>query len=145
MVDESPLNHIDQVGFNNAPGDYYYEEPYRNRGKSFPVALNKQLTHSTHSKDGEFRENNYVQHSHRKIDKLSAEPNVKEVLVDSDYDGHNASPNGAILSLSLGLCLTTFMVLIVGCRLRMVRRRMRRGGKLSYAHDADYLVNGMYL
>ncbi|XP_073990764.1 uncharacterized protein isoform X2 [Rhodnius prolixus] len=133
MVDESPLNHIDQVGFNNAPGDYYYEEPYRNRGKSFPVALNKQLTHSTHSKNQnievhdinnnhsientnthrilitaptpkaqtEKKENNYVQHSHRKIDKLSAEPNVKEVLVDSDYDGHNASPNGAILSLSL--------------------------------------------
>ena len=31
------------------------------------------------------------------------------------------------------------MAILIGCRLRVVRRRMRRGGK-SYAHDADYAV-----
>jgi hypothetical protein len=36
-------------------------------------------------------------------------------------------------------------VVLVGCRVRAVRRRLRRGGKSLYAHDADYLVNGMYL
>lgn len=43
-----------------------------------------------------------------------------------------------------GLIITCIMAILIGCRLRVVKRRMRRGGK-SYAHDADYLVNGMYL
>ena len=45
-----------------------------------------------------------------------------------------------------GICVTAIMVLVVGCRMKVVRKRMiRRGGKLPYAHDADFLVNGMYL
>ncbi|XP_071050612.1 uncharacterized protein [Onthophagus taurus] len=59
-------------------------------------------------------------------------------------DGLAEAPGGAILSLTLGLIITCLMAILIGCRLRVVRRRMRRGGK-SYAHDADYLVNGMYL
>jgi len=47
--------------------------------------------------------------------------------------------------LIAGLCITGIMVVLVACRLRVVRRRLRRGGKSPYAHDADYLVNGMYL
>ncbi|KAK9753429.1 Low-density lipoprotein receptor domain class A [Popillia japonica] len=59
-------------------------------------------------------------------------------------DGIAETPGGAILSLTLGLIITCLMAILIGCRLRVVRRRMRRSGK-SYAHDADYLVNGMYL
>lgn len=59
-------------------------------------------------------------------------------------DGVAETPSGAILSLTLGMIITCIMAILIGCRLRVVRRRMRRGGK-SYAHDADYLVNGMYL
>ncbi|GLV41935.1 uncharacterized protein CBL_00397 [Carabus blaptoides fortunei] len=66
--------------------------------------------------------------------------NVEELL-----DGESERPGGAVLSLSLGLVLTCVMAILLGCRLRVVRRRMRRGGKSPYAHDADYLVNGMYL
>lgn len=58
-------------------------------------------------------------------------------------DGIAETASGAVLSLALGLILTCIMALLIGCRLR-VRRRMRKSGK-SYAHDADYLVNGMYL
>nr|CAD7590093.1 unnamed protein product [Timema genevievae] len=63
-----------------------------------------------------------------------------ELVVDKENN-----PRGAILSLALGLCITAIMAVLVGCRLRVVRRRLRRGGKSPYAHDADYLVNGMYL
>lgn len=59
-------------------------------------------------------------------------------------DGVAETPSGAILSLTLGLIITCVMAVLIGCRLRIVRRRMRKCGK-SYAHDADYLVNGMYL
>ncbi|KAK4875690.1 hypothetical protein RN001_012112 [Aquatica leii] len=67
---------------------------------------------------------------------------VAEVL--DLQDGITDTPSGAVLSLTLGLIITVVMALLIGCRLRVVRRKIRRGGK-SYAHDADYLVNGMYL
>ncbi|CAL4069485.1 unnamed protein product [Meganyctiphanes norvegica] len=59
----------------------------------------------------------------------------------------DAQASGAVLALALGVCVTALLVVLVGCRLRGVRRRLRkhRGGKSPYAHDADYLVNGMYL
>lgn len=40
--------------------------------------------------------------------------------------------------------ITAVMALMLGCRLKMVRRRIRREGK-GFSHDADFLVNGMYL
>nr|XP_003700108.1 PREDICTED: uncharacterized protein LOC100877350 [Megachile rotundata] len=52
-------------------------------------------------------------------------------------------PRGAVISLALGLTITAITATLIACRLRVVRRRRRRHG--SYAHDADYLVNGMYL
>lgn len=52
-------------------------------------------------------------------------------------------PRGAVISLALGLTITAITAALIACRLRVVRRRGRRHG--PYAHDADYLVNGMYL
>ncbi|XP_031349628.1 uncharacterized protein LOC116175584 isoform X2 [Photinus pyralis] len=84
-------------------------------------------------------------HTHEHLDaqypKVAAYK-VAEVL--DLQDGITETPGGAVLSLTLGLIITCVMALLIGCRLRVVRRRLRRGGK-SYAHDADYLVNGMYL
>ncbi|XP_077286829.1 uncharacterized protein LOC143911699 [Arctopsyche grandis] len=64
---------------------------------------------------------------------------------DDVHDGAAERPPGAILLLTLGVCMTSIMVVLIGCRLKMARRRMRRLGKSPFAHDADYLVNGMYL
>lgn len=44
-----------------------------------------------------------------------------------------------------GLFLTVALAILLCCRLKMIRRRLRKGGKSAYAHDADFLVNGMYL
>lgn len=52
-------------------------------------------------------------------------------------------PRGAVISLALGLTITAITATLIACRLRVFRRRGRRHG--PYAHDADYLVNGMYL
>lgn len=80
--------------------------------------------------------------SHRKVEKFGAEPNLK--IFEEDVE-EKSVPSGAILSLTLGLLVTALMVVIVGCRMRVIRRRLRRGGKSGYSHDADFLVNGMYL
>lgn len=92
-------------------------------------------------------------------------PNVAYYHTDSSdlYDGISKTPTGAILSVSIGeisslyylsiFCIVVFvsgmiiftiMALIFGCRLKMVRRRIRKDGK-GFTHDPDFLVNGMYL
>ncbi|KAI4487867.1 hypothetical protein M0802_011755 [Mischocyttarus mexicanus] len=56
----------------------------------------------------------------------------------------NLRPKGAVISLALGLITTAITAALIACRLRIVKRRGHRGHG-PYAHDADYLVNGMYL
>ncbi|XP_035794429.1 uncharacterized protein LOC118467728 [Anopheles albimanus] len=63
----------------------------------------------------------------------------------ADHDGYADRPGGAMLSLTLGVLLTAALGILLSCRMRVARRRVRRPGKSSYAHDADFLVNGMYL
>lgn len=41
------------------------------------------------------------------------------------------------------MVMTVGMGGMLGCRMGAARRRLRRGK--PFAHDADYLVNGMYL
>ncbi|XP_013187280.1 uncharacterized protein LOC106132418 isoform X2 [Amyelois transitella] len=63
---------------------------------------------------------------------------------EHEHDGLSEHPPSAILLLVLGVAMTAAMGGMLGCRARAVRRRLRRG-KAGLAHDADYLVNGMYL
>ncbi|XP_055640363.1 bromodomain-containing protein 4 [Toxorhynchites rutilus septentrionalis] len=63
----------------------------------------------------------------------------------ADHDGQAERPGGAVLSLTLGAIITAALAILIGCRMKVARRRIRRPGKSSYAHDADFLVNGMYL
>lgn len=44
-----------------------------------------------------------------------------------------------------GLSVTAVLVLLVGCRLRSLKRHLRTRGRGGHTRDADYLVNGMYL
>lgn len=47
------------------------------------------------------------------------------------------------LCIFSGILITIGLVMVVSCRTTTVRKRVRRGK--GYAHDADFLVNGMYL
>ena len=58
--------------------------------------------------------------------------------------GFYHSNKGAVIALSLGLCITAMLLVFVGCRLRNVKKRLRRGRPLN-SNEADYLINGMYL
>ena len=78
--------------------------------------------------------------------------NVKESAEASD-DGddfvalkqlRNRNNRVAIVILSLGLITTAIALMVVGCRLRTMRRRLRKGRAIN-SNEADYLINGMYL
>ena len=62
---------------------------------------------------------------------------------DSTFLTYTGDLQGAIVALSLGLSITAILLIFVGCRLRNVKRRLRRSRMNS--NDADYLINGMYL
>lgn len=51
---------------------------------------------------------------------------------------------GAILPLALGLIISALLLLMVGCRLWLVRRRLKKALPLT-TEESDYLINGMYL
>uniref|UniRef100_A0A3P9I4X1 Low density lipoprotein receptor-related protein 11 n=1 Tax=Oryzias latipes TaxID=8090 RepID=A0A3P9I4X1_ORYLA len=58
--------------------------------------------------------------------------------------GHPPPESGAILPLALGLLITALLLLMIGCRLRLVRHRMKKARPLT-TEESDYLINGMYL
>lgn len=53
-------------------------------------------------------------------------------------------PTGAILPLALGLIITALLLLMIGCRLRLVGHKLKKARPLN-TEESDYLINGMYL
>ncbi|XP_070596124.1 low-density lipoprotein receptor-related protein 11 [Erythrolamprus reginae] len=51
---------------------------------------------------------------------------------------------GAVLPLALGLAITALLLLMVACRLRLVRQKLKKVRPTS-SEESDYLINGMYL
>lgn len=51
---------------------------------------------------------------------------------------------GAILPLALGLIISILLLLMVICRLWLVRRKLKKALPLT-TEESDYLINGMYL
>ncbi|CAH1646875.1 unnamed protein product [Spodoptera littoralis] len=62
-----------------------------------------------------------------------------------EHDGLSEHPPAAMMLLVLGLFMLTAILGMLTCRARAAMRRRRGRGKSPFAHDADYLVNGMYL
>ncbi|XP_066533142.1 low-density lipoprotein receptor-related protein 11 [Hoplias malabaricus] len=58
--------------------------------------------------------------------------------------GHPPPESGAILPLVLGVIISALLLLMVACRLRLVRHRMKKARPLT-TEESDYLINGMYL
>lgn len=58
--------------------------------------------------------------------------------------GHPAPESGAILPLAMGILITALLLLMIGCRLKLVRHKMKKARPLT-TEESDYLINGMYL
>ena len=55
-----------------------------------------------------------------------------------------STSQGAVVALALGLAITAILLVFVGCRLRNMKRKLRKGRPMN-SNEADYLINGMYL
>lgn len=72
---------------------------------------------------------------------------VSEVVVSKPFKavgGHPVPESSAILPLALGIIITGLLLLMIGCRLRLVRHKLKKARPLT-TEESDYLINGMYL
>ncbi|GLD49724.1 low-density lipoprotein receptor-related protein 11 [Lates japonicus] len=79
-----------------------------------------------------------------------AAPKVSQKQAESDVPiskpfpvmgGHPVPESGAILPLALGLIITALLLLMIGCRLRLVRHKLKKARPLT-TEESDYLING---
>ncbi|KAM9234801.1 low-density lipoprotein receptor-related protein 11 isoform 2-T2 [Dugong dugon] len=83
-------------------------------------------------------------------DGSSSGNNKKEetFIFESKSDGgggeHPAPETGAALPLALGLAITALLLLMVACRLRLVKQKLKKARPIT-SEESDYLINGMYL
>uniref|UniRef100_A0A1A7YQV6 Low density lipoprotein receptor-related protein 11 n=1 Tax=Iconisemion striatum TaxID=60296 RepID=A0A1A7YQV6_9TELE len=84
---------------------------------------------------------------------VTAAPKVSQSQPESDapiakpfpvMGGHPGPESGAILPLALGILITALLLLMIGCRLRLVRHKLKKARPLT-TEESDYLINGMYL
>lgn len=96
------------------------------------------------TRDGESRES--AEHTGGEKEQGQSLPDQDTFITQTKLDSVKevVSMQGPIIALSLGLAFTFILLVFVACRLRNVRRRLRKGRPL-HSNEADYLINGMYL
>ncbi|XP_048210509.1 low-density lipoprotein receptor-related protein 11 [Perognathus longimembris pacificus] len=63
----------------------------------------------------------------------------------SDHGREHPPPEaGAVLPLALGLAITASLLLMVACRLRLMKQKLKKARPIT-SEESDYLINGMYL
>ncbi|KAH0622379.1 hypothetical protein JD844_024637 [Phrynosoma platyrhinos] len=70
--------------------------------------------------------------------------NGNNFLQESDCLAECVKVHGAVLPLALGLAITALLLLMVACRLRLVRQKLKKARPIM-SEESDYLINGMYL
>ncbi|KAM6906699.1 low-density lipoprotein receptor-related protein 11 [Lycodopsis pacificus] len=79
-----------------------------------------------------------------KVSQSQAESSVPVSKPFPVIGGHPAPESGAILPLALGIIITALLLLMIGCRLRLVGHKLKKARPLT-TEESDYLINGMYL
>ncbi|XP_072907574.1 low-density lipoprotein receptor-related protein 11 isoform X1 [Hemitrygon akajei] len=74
----------------------------------------------------------------------SAETNKDDVMIHHRKGGHPLPETGAVLPLALGLAITALLLLMIICRLQLVKRKLKKVRPIT-SEESDYLINGMYL
>ncbi|XP_048391718.1 low-density lipoprotein receptor-related protein 11 isoform X2 [Stegostoma tigrinum] len=74
----------------------------------------------------------------------TSEGDVLMSKVSHGRGGHPIPETGAVLPLALGLAITALLLLMIGCRLQLVRHKLKKLRPIT-SEESDYLINGMYL
>ncbi|CAH7313713.1 low-density lipoprotein receptor-related protein 11 [Phodopus roborovskii] len=132
------------TGLSEGEGDPWFEKPQKATPHNHPAA---------------------VPHSEKRIHSTQRAPEsqIFPVMPDGNFSGknqegsyifpskseqtggeHPAPDAGAVLPLALGLAITALLLLMVTCRLRQVKQKLKKARPIT-SEESDYLINGMYL
>lgn len=75
---------------------------------------------------------------------ILAETSKDDTMINHTKGGHPLPESGAVLPLALGLAITALLLLMIICRLQLVKRKLRKIRPIT-SEESDYLINGMYL
>nr|XP_027795391.1 low-density lipoprotein receptor-related protein 11 [Marmota flaviventris] len=82
--------------------------------------------------------------SHSSSNNRKEENYIFESKSEQGRREHPAPETGAVLPLALGLAITALLLLMVACRLRLVKQKLKKARPIT-SEESDYLINGMYL
>ncbi|KAM5166128.1 low-density lipoprotein receptor-related protein 11 isoform 4-T4 [Callospermophilus lateralis] len=82
--------------------------------------------------------------SHSSSNNRKEENYIFESKSEQGRGEHPAPETGAVLPLALGLAITALLLLMVACRLRLVKQKLKKARPIT-SEESDYLINGMYL
>lgn len=82
--------------------------------------------------------------AHLNSDKMTNDWEMPIAVTHLSSSQSGRDTNSAVIALVLGVGISAMLIALVGCRMKFIKRRIARRGR-NLAHDADYLVNGMYL
>ncbi|XP_041352612.1 uncharacterized protein LOC121371057 [Gigantopelta aegis] len=137
---DSQYENKEQGADNNNAKDKTATKDQSVTGKPHKTVTQSGDSHSGSSTNRKTKENKKQQNKVEIIEEKETFVTREKVIVASPTD----NAQGPIVALSLGLAITLVLLIFVGCRLRNVRRRLRKGRPL-HSNEADYLINGMYL
>ncbi|XP_076816518.1 low-density lipoprotein receptor-related protein 11-like [Clavelina lepadiformis] len=78
------------------------------------------------------------------VENIEQSDTGKEIVVVEDNETIHEE-QGAVLPLAIGLAVTASVLLMVACRVRAMKSKLRRKGRPLTMDESDYLINGMYL
>lgn len=117
-----------------------FSNNYPSESMPLPIINNNNNNNLNDKKKTDY---SHISASHSKVEQ--GKGNVMAVSVLHDVTNQNGrETNSAVIALTLGLFITSILILLVGCRMKTFKKRLARRGR-SLAHDSDYLVNGMHL
>lgn len=135
-------NHEDGIKSNANPNSFSQNHPkqFDVNPKDIPKN-NKPGNQLKHEKDSSQAQLSYLKNGNliSQSDKI-----IAVSLMHDSNEQSGRETNSAVIALTLGVFITALLVILVGCRMKSIRRKIARRGR-SLAHDSDYLINGMYL
>ncbi|XP_077005344.1 low-density lipoprotein receptor-related protein 11 isoform X1 [Tamandua tetradactyla] len=117
------------------------EVPATNQPSSLPAPGKR--SHST-SRGPEGQIGPVMPDSHSSGKNRKGENYIFKSMSDRGGVEHPAPETGAVLPLALGLAITALLLLMVACRLRLVKQKLKKARPIT-SEESDYLINGMYL
>ncbi|XP_038959520.1 low-density lipoprotein receptor-related protein 11 isoform X4 [Rattus norvegicus] len=132
------------TGLNEGEGDPWLEKSQKATTHNQPATVSHPEKRIQPTQKAPESQINPVQPDSNSSGKNQEEKYDLKSKSDQARGEHPAPEAGAVLPLALGLAITALLLLMVTCRLRLVKQKLKKARPIT-SEESDYLINGMYL